>query len=200
MNKIARLAVLVAALASSFAVMSSTAGAVTWHNTGSESLHATGVGLTLSVGVNNFACTGSTLNATSPVGSFVTATYSMTATLTYSPCTLAGVNFYMHCNATYTGIAWVAGPPALTAGAADVTCDLKLTSGDQGICHLSGTMPASYANPNGATSGRFTFTTSSTLTIGNYGSTSCFLGTGTAQTSHQTMNLTSGGPILTRTA
>ena len=118
MTKFARIFVLVTALASLSAIASSTAGAVTWHNTGSESLHATGAGVTLTVGSNNFACSGSTLNATSPVGTFATNNYSMTGTLTYSPCTLAGVNYYMHCNTTVNGVAWIAGPPAVTAASA----------------------------------------------------------------------------------
>jgi hypothetical protein len=194
------LVVLATALASLLAIATSTAGAVTWHNTGAESFHATGGPVTLTVGVNNFSCLGSTMTGTAPA-SAATTVYAMTMTATYSPCTLAGQNFYMHCGtATYTGSAWVAGPPALTAGTVDMTCDLRLTANDQGICHLSGSTPASYTNPDGATPGRFTYTTSSTLTISNFGATSCFLGTGTAGWSENTVTMTAGGPILTRTA
>src|SRR4051812_46858426 len=177
MNRIARLLVLVAALASSFAVTSSTAGAVTWHNTGSEAFHAIGGPLTLTVGSNTFSCSGSTVTGTSPIGTFAT-TYSMTATLVYSPCVVASVQYYLHCNSTFTGVAWAAGPPAVTANSVDMTCNLNFSGTVTSLCHLSGSTPATYTNPFGTLPGRITFLTSSTLTVTN-GAMSCFLGTGT---------------------
>jgi hypothetical protein len=203
MSKFARCAVLVAALASLFAVLSSTAGAVTWHNTGSTAFTATGGPGTLAVGANNLACTASSGTATAPGGSTVATVYNMSFTFTWKPCSLAGQNTFLHCDLRLTGSLFSAG---VTAGSLDLTCDAKLTASPTvGLCHFSGSVPVSFTNPFGATKGKVTLTASNTLVVSNYNTTSCPLGTGTGTVSEQTLNVTNGtpttlGPVLNRTA
>jgi hypothetical protein len=198
MSRIARLVVLGTALTSLFAVMSSTAGAVTWTNTGSTTIHATGVGFTISVGANNLTCTGTTLTGIAATD-FTGTVYSIPATMTYSPCTLAGQATYYHCGLTLTGATFSSG---VTTGAADATCVSRLTASNTPLCHIAGSTPYHYINPTAATStpGRFTLTTSSSLTVSNSSGASCLLGTGTAELSEQTITVTTvaGSPILNR--
>ncbi|WP_445148327.1 hypothetical protein [Baekduia sp. Peel2402] len=199
MSKIARIVVLVTALTSLFAVMSSTAGAVTWTNTGSTVIHATGVGGRLSVGANNLDCTGTTASATA-AASFVGAVYSVPGTVTFSPCTLAGQNTYVHCGFTLTGSAFA--EPGFTTGVADVTCVARLTANNAALCHIEGSTVGHYINPTAATStpGKVTLTTSTSLTTTNATGSSCLLGTGPSHLSEQTITVTTvaGSPIITR--
>ncbi|WP_445148215.1 hypothetical protein [Baekduia sp. Peel2402] len=202
MSKIARVVVLVTALTSLFAVMTPAAGAVTWTNTGSTTVHATGVGGTLSVGANSLACTGSTASATAPAHS-AAAVYSVVGTVTFSPCTLiAGQAAFAHCGFTLTGATWDTGTPARTTGVADVTCDLRLVASPSAkLCHIEGTAPSQYIDPSGANPGRLTLTTNGTgLTVTHASGTSCLLGTGTGHLSEQTLVVTTvpGSPIITR--
>lgn len=196
MSGIVRMAALVAALAALLATAPA-AGAVTWHNTGSSAFHAVGGTSTLSVATSTFTCSGSTLTGTSPVGSFAT-TYTMTATLSSSPCPNTGANYAMHCDATFSAQAWAAGPPAVTAGPVALTCDITLALSNTTLCHVSGSTPAAYANPFGSMPGRVTFAASTTLTMSN-GATACWLGTGAIQWPEQTLPLTTAGPVITRT-
>lgn len=197
MSKFSRVVVLVTALASLFAVTSSTAGAVTWTNSGGTAFHATGGPSSLSVGVNSLACGGATATGTAPMSSS-TSTIA-TGTMTLSPCTLVGQNMFWHCNYTLTGSTFLAG---VTSGAVDLTCDERLTAAPaNSVCHLSGSNPVTYINPSGATPGRITFSASTTLTITN-GNVACPLGTGNASITEWTLNITSvaQSPVLARDA
>lgn len=204
MSRISRLAVLVTALASLMGVVSATAGAVTWHNSGNSAFTGTGGAATLSVGANNLACSASSVTGTAPVGSFLTS-YSATGTITLSPCTLAGQNAYVHCGFTATAAAFAV---PVTTGVADVNCVARLTSGNTALCTIKGTTPGQYTNPSGAAKGRTTALTSGTgLTVSHASGTSCLLGTGTAHLSEQTVTITNasggtgtGGPVINRTA
>jgi hypothetical protein len=195
--RIARFAVLVAALASLFAVVSSSAGAVTWTNTGNTTVHATGVGGALHVGANTLSCTGATATGTAPAGGG--STYSVTGNVTFQPCTLVGQNTFVSCSYTLTAQTHTGGIfGGTTGGTADVTCDAKLTSGSIGLCHISGSTVGSYINPSAAGgTGRLTLNTSSTLVVSNFGSTNCPLGTGTGTLTHQALTTTVGAtPII----
>ncbi|WP_445148214.1 hypothetical protein [Baekduia sp. Peel2402] len=199
MSRTARIVVLVTALTSLFAVMSSTAGAVTWTNTGSTIIHATGPGGSLTIGANSLTCTGATARATA-AASFVGSVYSVPGTVTFSPCTLAGQNTYIHCGFTLTGSAFA--EPGSTTGVADVTCDTRLTNGNTKLCHIEGPTVGHYINPTAATStpGKITLTTSSSLITTHASGTSCIFGTGPSHLSEQTITVTSvaGSPIITR--
>ncbi|WP_445149599.1 hypothetical protein [Baekduia sp. Peel2402] len=195
---IARIVVLVSVLTSLFAVMSSTTGAVTWTNTGSTVIHATGPGGILNIGANALSCTGTTASATAAANS-VGSIYSVPGTVTFSPCTLAGQSMYIHCAFTLTGSSFTS---PITTGAADVTCDLRLVTGNTKVCHIEGSTLDHYINPTAATNtpGKVTLTTSSSLTTTHSSGTSCLLGTGPSHLSEQTITVTSvaGSPIITR--
>jgi hypothetical protein len=208
MSKIARHVLLITTMTAALASLSSsTAGAVTWHNTGSASFHATGGGLSLAItgsgGTNLFTCTSSTATGAAPVGSFATPIYSITGTVTYSPCSVGGTQMNVHCGSTFTGALWTAGTPAVTVGNMDLTCVMRFTGSSTPICHIAGAAPTHYVNPNGATPGRFTLTPG-TLTV-SPASSSCslFVGSFTSAAGdmgEQTLTHSSGGPVLTRTA
>ncbi|WP_445148269.1 hypothetical protein [Baekduia sp. Peel2402] len=205
MSRIARFAVLVTALASLMGVVSATAGAVTWHNTGNTAFTAAGGGGTLSVGSNNLPCTGSEATGTATGGSVIGTTYSMPGTITFAPCLMAGQPTYVHCGFTLTGASFASG---VTSGVADVKCIAYLTANNLQLCNITGTTPASYTNPSGAAKGKFTLSTSGTgLTVSHYFGTSCLMGTGTGHLSEQTITIQhatggtgTGGPVLNRTA
>jgi hypothetical protein len=211
MSRIARFTVLVAALASLFAVLSSTAGAVTWHNTGSTSFTATGGPGTLAVtgsgGTNNLTCLNSSATGTAPA-SAATAIYSVTGTVVFGgPCKISGINSYVDCSYTLTG-ATFASP--VTSGNADVTCRAGFV-GSAAICHIAGSTPGHYTNPSGATAGKLKVTSSASLTVtGETSATSCssLLGTATSGVGHLSAGtgapVTGGsptalGPVLNRT-
>ncbi|WP_445148212.1 hypothetical protein [Baekduia sp. Peel2402] len=198
MSKFARIVVLATALTSLFAVMSSTAGAVTWTNTGSTVIHATGTGIVYSEGSNAMVCSGATLSATA-AAIIVASVYSVPGTVTFSPCTLAGQSTYVHCGFTLTGSAFAT---PVTTGVADLTCTARLTANNAALCHLEGTVIGHYINPTAATStpGKVTMTTSSTVGTTHSSGTSCLLGTGPGHLSEHTLTVTTvaGSPIITR--
>lgn len=198
MSKITRVAVLAVSLMSLFAVLSPTAGAVTWTNTGSTSVHATSGSGTLHVGSNSLSCSAATATATA-AADFTGTTYSVPGTLAFSPCQLAGQSTYIHCGFTLTGAAFASG---VTTGVADVTCVSRLTATNTALCHIEGGTVFHYINPTSATNtpGKITLTTSSTLTVTHSSGTSCLLGTGLATLTEQTFGVTSvaGSPILNR--
>jgi hypothetical protein len=194
MSKISRLVVLVTALASLLAVTSSTAGAVTWINGGTESFHATGLGGTLSHGINSLVCTDSTLSGTAPVTVFGDP-YKITGTLKFTPCTIGVQNTYMHCGVTFTGTS-ITGPR--TFGTFDTTCEVRVETTNAFLCHVDGSPSATYTNPEGGNPGVFTVQ-AGTLKMTVSGG-SCPLGTGASTLTEQTLTMTAGGPNLFRTS
>jgi hypothetical protein len=205
-SRIARWAVPLVALASSLAVLSSSATAVTWHNTGNTAFTATGTSATFTVGTNNMSCFGASARGTAAGGSTSGFTYSIPGTLTYSPCTLAGQLTYVHCGFTLTGTTQPIN--AVTSGNADLNCVARLTATNTALCNIVGQTPFTYFNANlPAVGGYITFTSSFSLTASHSSGTSCLLGTGFVSLTHHTLAITSGtggsgthGPILTRTA
>jgi hypothetical protein len=198
MSRFARFAVLVAALTSLFAVMSSSAGAVTWTNTGNTLAHATGIGGALHVGSNTLPCGGATASGTAPAHS-AAAVYHVTGTITFQPCSLVGQSTIVHCTYTLTGLVHTGGVfGGVTGGNADVTCDARLAATGTGLCHISGSTAGHYVNPAAAGgTGRLTLTTTNTLVVSNFGSTSCPLGTGNGTLTHLQLTTTPGAtPII----
>jgi hypothetical protein len=205
MSKFSRIVVLVTALASLFAVMSSTAGATTFTNTGGTSFHATGGPGTLAVtgsgGTNNLSCTASTGTGTVAAGTFT----SVTGSVTFNPCSLSGTATDVNCTYTLVPTVFNAGSPAVTNGTATVACTASLTTGTA-LCTINGTTPGHYTNPVLASStvGKLTLTASSSLTVTNNAGSSCsaLLGTFTSGVGHlseQTLQLTgpaSGNPFV----
>jgi hypothetical protein len=203
MSKLARFVVLVTALTSLFAVLSSTAGAVTWHNTGNTSFTATAGPGTLSATAASLSCTSADASGTAPA-SFVGATYVVTGTIGFTGCTISGSATNVECSYKLTGISQPT--PGITTGGADVTCGVYLIG--QEICHISGSVHGHYVNPNPPTAGRLTVTAGLGLRLSNGPTGSCPLGNGDAGSlTHLAFNVTSGtggtgtlGPIITRTA
>jgi hypothetical protein len=204
MSKFSRIVVLVTALASLFAVMSSTAGAVTFTNTGGTSFHAVGGAGTLTAtrhpGVgSNLTCTAST--ATGTVAMDFT---SVTGDVTFTGCTLTANPAHVACHFTLTPVLWTNATQAVTSGSAAVTCTASV--GGVPLCHIEGSTPGDYFNPDlPNTTGRLTLTSSSTLTVTHSnGASSCssLLGTtpsGPGHLTEQTINLTgpaSGNPFI----
>ena len=128
MSRISRLAVLVTALASLFAVLSSTAGAVTFTNTGTGgAFHATGgagtLGITPTAGgggtPSNLTCFDSTATGSLAAGAFT----SVNGTVTFTNCKLVGLEVHVGCTYSLTPLTFSAG---VTTGTADTHCTVSL--------------------------------------------------------------------------
>jgi hypothetical protein len=197
MSKFSRIVVLVTALASLFAVMSSTAGATTFRNTGGTTIHATGGAGTLTATRHpgtgsNLTCTSSTATGSIPLGVFT----SVTGDVTFGGCLLTGNPAAVSCHFTLTPTTWTNATQAVTSGTAGVTCSASV--GGVPLCHIEGTTPGDYFNPDlPNTVGRLTLTASSSLQVTHSnGASSCsaLLGTtpsGPGHLTEQTINLTS---------
>lgn len=205
MSKIARFAVLVAALLSLFAVLSSTASAVTWHNTGNTAYTATITSGTLSVTSANFVCNGGVMTATVASAPFVGNVWTAeTGTATFTACS-GGVNLTIDCSFTATAISWTNLSPAVTHASVDTTCGAYV--GGALVCRIEGRIPSAATNPIGGTPGTVTSQTGPGLTVTN-GAGSCPLGNNDpadlsvmkATITNGTGGSGSGGPIITRTA
>src|SRR6185312_4602675 len=139
---------LVTALTSLFAVLSSTAGAVTFTNFGSTAFTATGGPGTLAItgasGTNNLACSGSSATGAVPSGVFT----AVTGSVNFSPCTVLG-HLKVTCSYSLTPVSFAS---PVTTGVADVNCLVTLaTSPNTPLCNITGTTPGQYTNPSGAT-------------------------------------------------
>ena len=201
MSRITRVVVLVTALMSLFAVLSSAAGATGWDNSGSTSFTATGGPGTLSVGANALTCADSGTTGTSPTSS---ATGDLvTGTATFTGCTLGGVPAHMSCTYTLTATGQAGGVTSVTI---DATCDAFVFA--SAACHVRGTTHGTYTNPVGTTKGKLTLAHSSgTLTVFNAPGATCLLGNNVGATlTAQTLTITTAlggtgtlGPVITRT-
>lgn len=177
--------------------MAGTAGAVTWHVSGSGTFHATAGPGTLSSTGSNLICQTSTASGTYATGSIVNPIYSVTGTVNFANCLLAGQNTSVTCGYNLTGTA----QPAATVvtGNADVTCGVTLTASGTKICHVAGAIHAIYTKNVSPAADTLTLTTTSTLQSSGAG---CVLGTNdvNGHLSETTFVLTSpGGPHITRT-
>jgi len=156
MNRILYIAGLAAALLS----FAASADAVTWHNTGDTAFSMTGGSMAFTSTAVTLGCTGGDSAGTAPAGSFVGATLSMTFTTTYTGCIISGAPWPWECSRTFTATSQPAA--GQTNGQLDTTC--RVYAGSTLICHVEGTVPATYLNPvPPSTPGRFTLPTSTTL-------------------------------------
>jgi hypothetical protein len=198
MSRIARFGVLVAALMSLFAVLSSSAGATQWHNAGGTNFTGTaGVG-TLSVTGVNLSCTGA--DATGDAPAFSSAlTYAATGTATFTGCKISGIPHSVTCS--YSLTVTNAAVNHVFTGSADATCDVRDTSGFK-VCHIEGSTPGTYRNAETGLTAQLVLTTSTTLRTTNGDAThNCPLGAGEpAHLTPQTFNVTSSpAPTIVRT-
>jgi hypothetical protein len=196
MSRFMRAAVLVTGLMSLFGVMSATAGAVTWHNTGSTAFTVTAGARTLSSTGANFTCTGATATGDAPTGSAVGVTYTVRGTLTYNGCSLSGITTAIECGYAFTGTSQSG---SVTSGALDVTCSWYQFGSK--LCHEGGSVTATYTNPVSGV-GTLTLVTGGNLIVTNGPTGSCPLGNGDrAHLSELTFRTTSASPpVITRTA
>jgi len=199
MSRISRLVVLVTALASLFAVLSSTAGAVTFTNTGSTNFHATAGPGTLTITsspARDLVCQDATATGTAAM-TFTT----ITGTATFTNCLLVGIHTEVGCSytfspSTFTGIS--------TDGVTSVNCVARLaTTPNTALCNITGALSSVYVNPSGGTPGRLTLQNQSGLTVSNNSDASCSAAnvpTGTTRSgdlSETTFTLTDAtGPII----
>lgn len=143
MSKIIRVVVLTTALLAALA-SASTAGAVTWENSGDTAFTATGGATTLHFENVHIPCTGSTTTATTGTSPFTGTTWAgITGTVNYSHCTLSGQNLNLECSYTAT-LSSQSG--LVSSGVLDTECSLY-TFGAK-ICGYDGTIPVTYTNPN----------------------------------------------------
>ncbi len=196
MSRITRLAVLVVGLMSLFGIMSATAGAVTWHNTGSTNFTATTGPGTLSSTSAALNCTGGTGTGDAPTGTTIAPQYLVRGTVTFSGCSLSGISTGVDCAYTLTGTT----QPVATqvTGDADVTC--RVYQFNAQVCHIDGSVHGIYTYAAGL--GTLTITTGGNLITRNPASGSCPLGNGDrAHLSELTFRTTSANPPhITRTA
>jgi len=195
MSRIMRFAVLVASLMSLFAVMSSTAGAVTWHNSGSTTFTATAGAGTLSSTGASLACTSASGTGTAPA-STVGVTYSVSGTATFSGCTLSGISTGVDCGYTLTGTSQSG---SVTSGTVDVTCGVYQFGTK--LCHIGGSVSGTYTNPVSGV-GVLNLATGGNLILSNGPTGTCPLGNGDrGHLSALAFRTTSANPpIITRTA
>jgi len=195
MRRLTRLAVLMVGLLSLSALASTTANAVTWHNSGDTAFTATAGPPSYSVTGASLSCTSATLSGTAPTTT-VGLTYTVSATGSYNGCSFAGTSMSIECSYKFTGTA-LHGSTA--TGSTDVTCGFY--SFNAKICHVAGARPSTYENPSGSAPGVLTLSTSN-LIISN-GASSCMFGNNDViEFSPQIYTVTSGtgGPVLARTA
>jgi hypothetical protein len=198
MSRIARFGVLVAALMSLFAVLSSSAGATTWHNTGSTNFTGTGGGGTLSVTGVNLTCSSSHATGDAPPLSFA-LTYVAAGTATFTGCKISGIPHSVDCS--YALTVTNAAVNHIFSGSVNATCEVKSLDGIK-VCHIDGATPGTYRNAETGLSAQFVLTTSTTLRTTNGDSVhACPLGTGEpTHLTTQTINITSSpAPTIIRT-
>jgi hypothetical protein len=210
MSRIMRVVVLVTALMSLFAVMSSAAGAVTWDNSGDTSFTAT-------AGPGSLSGNGKTLSCTSGDGTGVMGAAPFTGSVwtnaahgdvTFTGCSLAGTAYAVTC--TY-GLNATGQTGTVTAGTIDLASPNGCTAKVGGVlaCNIHGSNAGSYTNPTATVNGSLAIAASTTsITVSN-GVGTCPLGNGTnASLTAFTFAITAAaggattphrGPVITRT-
>jgi hypothetical protein len=203
MSRIIRVVVLATALISAMAALTSSAGAVTWHNSGSTSFTATaGPGSLNVTGALGLSCTSST--ATGVAGTISTAATwkAVHGTVLFNGCLSGGVPSPTSCTYDLTALSWTGPTPAVTTTVADVDCAVFQFNAK--VCNIAGQVHSTYTNPHG-TPGRLSLFHPGALRTG----ASCVAGIGgpnePATLTSQTFTVTTGspstsGPIITRTA
>lgn len=200
MSRIVHATVLAAALVSALAAMTSTAGAVTWHNSGDTAFTATSPAFTFSATNANLSCgTQVVTGVVTPTPSVGVVFAAITMTWTAPSCLFVGNNMPWECKRTFTATAQAG---SVTSGTLDTTC--TIFAGSSAACEISGSVPATYTNPGGL----HLPTSSSLVTQRTPGG--CVIGYGGDVLEISAMvltieNATGGpfphqGPVLTRTA
>jgi hypothetical protein len=207
MSRLTHFAVLVAAMMSLFAMLSSSAGAVTWHNTGDTAFTASSTtASSLSVTGVFLTCTGGDATGTAPAGPVSGTTYTLaTGSMSFTNC--LGLSLPTPITCGYSLTTSTAPVGLVFSGTADILC--SVTQFGTEICKIEGQTASSYTNPSGTTAGKLTLSHSSTLRTTNGTGGTCPLGAGEPLTlTTQVFTITAGtggptphlGPKITRTA
>jgi hypothetical protein len=196
MRMTTRLAVLVASL---IAAMSATAEAITWDNRGSTTFTATDTSTgTLSSGGVSLICHQAQMTGTAP-NNVVGTTYSVSGTVTMSPCSISGIPTTVTCAYTFTTTS--AGPSSFS-GSADTLC--SVTQFGTETCKIEGSEPVTYDNPHNAPA-KWTYPHNTALRATNggaFGGSHCILGTNSpvTTTAHTRTGTSPNTPTIVRTA
>jgi hypothetical protein len=195
MSKLVRVVVLATALISALGAVASSAGAVSWDNSGDTAFTATSGAVTFSTTGAALSCTGSTTSGTVPSGSTLGVVLSFAATMSFSGCRFSNVNTSIECGQTFTLTSQPAG--TVVTGAVDMTCGMY-QSGSM-LCELAGSLSLTYSN---GVPGTFNTATGGSMIISNASFGSCPWGNG--ELLHFTpitwLVSSGGGPHFTRTA
>jgi hypothetical protein len=192
LNKIGRVAVLVASLASLFAVMASSAGATTtWDTNKGTGTPAWNGAFTATAGPGTLAgpnaglsCTSATATGTLQSNHHSGTTWPTIATgnISFTSCKIGGTNYNTACSYDLSATSYSAG---VTEGDVFVDCSVKLATTQ--LCTITGSIPGTYTNatdiidvPAAATG----------LTIHNVGS-GCPTGAGTGSLTSLPFSVTS---------
>jgi hypothetical protein len=198
MSKLSRLAVLVVGLMSLFGVLSSSAGATTWDNSGATAFTASSGPGTLSATDVVLSCSGSTATGTAPATA-IGLTYSVSGTATFNGCKMSNITTVVDCAYTLTGTTQHGtGMGSIITGSVGVTCDVAQFGTK--VCHIEGSVPGSYVN---STPGVLNIATAASgLTLTNPPVGSCPLGNGDAghlTPLSYTVESPGGSPTITKT-
>jgi hypothetical protein len=137
MTTMNRLAVLAVGMLSLCGGLASSAGAVTWDNSGSTTVTATAGAVTLSSTGTTLSCAGSTATATAP-NNVVGPVYASSGTATFNGCLLSGIATGVDCGFTQTATSQDGtGMGSRVTGSIDITCGVYQFGTK--ICHLEGT-------------------------------------------------------------
>jgi hypothetical protein len=180
MSRISRVVVLVAALMSMCAVLSSSAGAVsTWKSTNTTAFTADGGPLSLSGNGKTLSCTGATATGAATALDFTGATWNnaIHINITLHVCILAGTPYAVTCTFTIH-FQIIIGITIGGTGDLNAPNGCTATVGGVSACRVEGQAPASYDNPPDA---KLTIPAAS-LTVTNGTGTTCPLITGTSGT------------------
>ena len=194
-----RVVVLATAL---LAVTATSASAVTWINSGDTAFTATGGGTPITVTGSNISCSASSSTGTVAASPFTGSVWpAATITTTYTGCFFSVLypGTIWECTRSFTAVTATA---AVVDGVAHTTCDILVTTGTGTnrvpVCHVSGSVVATYANPVApSTPGRFTLP-SSTLQTSDGPAGTCPIGSPEPVTmGHQALSITAatGGPV-----
>lgn len=144
MSKAIRLRVFIVSLLSVLGALTSSAGAITWHNSGATTFTGTGNGATFETTGLQLSCTGSDVTGTVPATTSG-ALFRSSGTLTFTGCTAAGSPATSECSYTLTGTMQDGtGMGSVITGFMDVTCNTYISNTP--FCHTAGTVSGSYSN------------------------------------------------------
>jgi hypothetical protein len=178
MSRISRVVVLVAALMSVFAVVSSSAGAVsTWKSTNTTAFTADGTAGSLSGNGKTLSCTGSTATGAVSALDFTGAvwTNAVHGNVTFSGCVLAGTPYAVTCTYSLTATS-ISGTQVGGTVGLNSPDGCTATVGGVSACRIEGAIPGTYDNPPDA---KLTIPAAS-LTVTNGTGTTCPLISGTS--------------------